>query len=129
MWYDWGNVPVNSTNVAQGTANNPSTTTLLAEIDSTQLGTKDLAPNQAKNFRVTWILGSDTNATFLCEVVPSTVVPPTGGDQVVIRAPLNQSGQYVTNHQLLKDYRIRVRTQNSIAAGNTYVTIQAEPVT
>ena len=129
MWYDWGCQPVNSTNVAEGTTNNPSSSALLAEIDSTQLGTVNLIGNQTKNFRVTWLLGCDTNATFLCEVVNSTVVPPTQGDQIVIRTPVNQSGQYMTNHAVPQNGRIRVRSANNISAGNAYVTIQAEPVT
>ena len=126
MWYDWGNVPINSTTPQP--VSNPSTSVLCAEIDSTQLGTVNLAPNQAKNVRVTWLIGSDTNVTWQLETCTSTALS-AGVDILFVKTPANQSGQYVTNHQLLANYRIRARMQASVAAGNTVATIQAEPVT
>lgn len=126
MWYDWGNTPVNSTNIAQPVAN-PSTATLCAEIDSTQLGTQNLATGQSKNFRVTWILGADTNATFQCESASSTNLN-AGVDIIAIKTATAQSGQFVTNHVLGPNYRLRARVYSSFT-GNVVALIQAEPVT
>lgn len=126
MWYDWGNVPINSTTPQP--VSNPSTTTLVAEIDSTQLGTQNLVAGQAKNFRVSWLVGADTNVTWQLETCSSTLLA-AGVDILFVKTPSNQTGQYVTNHQLLKDYRIRARMQVAVGAGSATASIQAEPVT
>lgn len=126
MWYADGNVPINSTTPQPVT--NPSTSVLCAEIDSTQLGTFSMVTGQAKNVRVTWLIGSDTNVTWQCETASSTALG-AGVDIMFIKTPAGQSGQYVTNHQLLKDYRIRARMQTAVGGSVTVATIQAEPVT
>ncbi len=123
MWYSLGNTPVNSTTPQPVT--NPSTSALCAEIDSTQLLTQNLVGAQELRYRVTWLLGSDTNATWQLETASSTALS-AGVDILFVKTPAAQSGQYVTNHKLLKDYRLRARVQAAIAAGTTVATIQAE---
>ena len=125
MWYDAGNVPINSTTPQP--VSNPSTATLCAEIDSTQLGTQNLAANQVKNVRVTWIVGGDTNCTWQLETASSTATG-AGVDIIFLKTPTAQSGQYVTNHSLLANYRIRARLQSSLTV-NVTAFIQAEPMT
>lgn len=112
---DWGNPPINSTSAP---ASNPSTATLVAELDSTQLGTQNLAPNQKLLVRVNWILGADTNATWQCEATASTALN-AGVDVFFPKTGTAQSGQFVTYHQLLKDYRLRARLQSTFTASAT----------
>ncbi len=68
-WHAWGNRPVNSTTPQP--VSNPSTGTLCAEIDSTQLGTASFRPDQKMIVQVSWLLGSDTSATWQCPMPPS----------------------------------------------------------
>lgn len=126
MWYEWGNTPINSTTPQPVT--NPSTTTLCAEIDSTQLGTVNLKTGQSLNMRVTWLIGSDTNATWQLETCSDTTLG-SGVQIMYVKTPAAQSGQYVTNHVLGPNHRIRARQVTALGAATTVTTIQAEPVT
>jgi hypothetical protein len=113
-FFDWGNQPIFSTGFAPIVAG--STTALFAELDSTQLGTKDYAVGQKGVAQVTWIVGADTNVTWQCEVATSTAL--NAGVNVFFPKTITaQSAQYVTKHELFKDYRIRVRQQSSGANG------------
>src|SRR5574342_303635 len=96
-WRDWGNPAVYST-TAQPVAS-PSTATLCAELDSTQLGTQNLVTGQKVAVLVTWLLGGDTNVTWQCETASSTALG-AGVDTLFIKTPANQSGQYITTHDL-----------------------------
>lgn len=123
-FYDWGNAPINSTSAPVATA---STAALLAELDSTMLGTKDLAVNQKCIVNVTWILGGDTNSQFQCETATSTATN-AGVDIFYPTVPTLQTAQFVTKHELLKDYRIRARMFSS-NSGTVRAYISAEKQT
>jgi hypothetical protein len=124
-WRDWGNPPVFSSNAQP--VSNPSTGTLCAELDSTQLGTKDLAVDQKILVQTTWIVGGDTLATWQLEVGKSTAL--AASTQVVfVKSPTGQSGQYVTTNELKKDYRLRARVNSTFTASVT-ASIIAERLT
>lgn len=123
LW-DFGNPPIASAATAPIGAG--STATLYAELDSTQLRTKDLLPNQKLIAKVNWIMGADTNVTWQCETCASTALN-AGQDIFYPKTPTAQSGQYATMVELFKDYRIRIRQASSGANGTGY--LQAEIVT
>lgn len=124
MFHDWGNHPINST---AALASNPSTSTLIAELDSTQLGTQNLVPGQKLLVRANWILGSDTNAIWQIEAATSTALG-AGVDMSFPMTPAKASGQFVTFHELFKDYRLRARVQSTFA-GTAAAYISAEKLT
>lgn len=116
--FDWGSPPIHST---QGEVATVSTTTLIAEIDSTVLGTAAFRAGQSKVANVTWVVGGSSNASFVLEQALSTGIGATGVRKVVgVYAPSMQSGQYVTRHVLEKDDRLRIRCASTltIAFGN-----------
>lgn len=122
-WYDFGNPPITST---QGLAAAPSTSTLIAELDSTELGTVNFTANHHQNVRVTWIVGASTTSIFRLEVAASTALAnPTS--RLLVWTPTGQSGQYVTNARLTKDSRLRVLMESTGA--NAAASIQAEYLT
>lgn len=123
-WYDLGNPPINSTQ-AQPTGA-PSTATLLAEIDSTQLGSATWETGRHHNYRVTWIVGASTTAIFQLEHATSTALA-SPVDAIYVQTPTGQSGQYVVNLRLERNSRLRARL-NSTAA-NAVAFIQAEQLT
>jgi len=123
-WQDWGNPPINSTGFAPVGAG--STTTLYAELDSTQLGTKNYAVGQSGRFMVTYIMGADTNVTWQAGPCTSTALS-AGADEFFPKTPTGQSAQYVVMHTLEKDYRIRVRQSSTGANGAAF--ISAVPLT
>ncbi|MBP6774257.1 MAG: hypothetical protein KA154_14770 [Gemmatimonadaceae bacterium] len=124
-WRDWGNIPINSTTAQP--ASNPSTSTLIAEVDSTQLGTVNFATGQHRPALVTWILGSDTNALWQCEVANSTALA-SPQDTIFLRTPPGASGQFVTTHSIPKDGRVRARL-NSTFTGSASAYIAVEYMT
>lgn len=124
-WRDWGNPPVFSTTPQP--VSNPSTATLCAEIDSTQLGTQNLAPDQKILVMTTWFVGGDTLATWRLEAATSTA-NGAGVQTVFVKSPTGQSGQYITVNELLKDYRLRARVDSTFTA-NVVASIQAERLT
>ena len=125
-WYDFGNPPITST---QGIIAAPSTASLIAELDSTELLTKDYATGQQHNFRVTVLAGASTSATFAFEHTLSTGLGSTAfvGAPVNFYTPTGQSAQYVFNMRAGKDSRFRVRLTST--AANAAATIQAEALT
>lgn len=125
MWRDWGNPPINSTTAQP--VSNPSTATLVAEIDSTQLLTQNLVTGQSLNMLVTWIVGSDTLATWQLEQATSTALS-AGVAPIFLKTPTGQSGQYLTMHRLGPNDRLRARVQSTFTASVTAF-IQAEVMT
>lgn len=126
-FYAEGNPPVNSTTGLSPVVN-PSTSSLIAEVDSTQLGTAFLTAGQKRQFRVTWLVGATTNATFQLEQVESTaLISSTNPTTVIAYSPTNQSAQYITNHDLIQNSRLRVRL-NSTFTGSASAYIQAEAI-
>lgn len=120
-----GNKAINSTGA--GLVTNPSTATLIAELDSTQLGTQNFRVGQNRSFRVSWILGGDTNVTWQCETATDTGLG-SGVEIVPIKTASAQSGQFVTTHELTKDMRIRARLFSSLT-GSVTAFLSAEPLT
>ena len=106
---------------------NPTTGTLVQELDSSQLGTVNFSAAQSGLFRVTWIVGGDTAATFQLEQANSTGLSAST-NVITVRTPTNQSAQYVANYVLAKDDRLRIRLQTSLTA-NVMGYIQAERLT
>lgn len=119
-----GNKPINST---YAIVTGPDTSTLIAELDSTQLGTVNFRAGQSRLFRVSWIVGADTNATWQLESATDTNVA-SGVDKLFPKSAPSQSGQYVTTHVLEKDMRLRARVASSLAVAATAF-ISAEPLT
>lgn len=122
--WDFGNRPINSTITPPIGAG--STATLYAEVDSTMLGTKDLATNQKMIVQVTWVVGADTNVTWQLETATSTALN-AGVDAIFPKTISFQSAQYVTRHELFKDYRVRARQFSSGPNGAAYISV--EPLT
>lgn len=117
---DWGNPPINSTYVPVAA---PSTATLIAELDSTQLGTKDLVTGQKLLVRVNWVVGGDTNVTWQLESATSTALA-NGVDKLYPKTATGQSGQFVSYHELLKDYRLRARLFSTGANAAAYISAE-----
>lgn len=120
-WHGEGNRPVNSTTsvIAAG-----STATLYAELDSTQLGTKNYTGDQSQVWQVTYVMGADTNVTWQVGPCTSTALN-AGADEFFPKTPTGQTAQYVMQHELKKDYRIRIRQQSSGAGGTGYISAVA----
>ena len=125
-WHDIGNKPINSTGVTLQAA--PSTATLLAELDSTMLGTVNFVPGQSRIFQVTYIIGGDTGLTWQIGTCASTALN-AGVDEFFPKSASFQSGQYVVQHTLEKDHRIRCRLQSTGTAPNASAYISAVPLT
>ena len=123
-FYDAGNPPITST---QGITTNPSTTTLCAELDSTELGTANYRAGQSGLFRVTWIIGGDTSATWQLEQAASTALNDSTRT-IWVKTPTGQSGQFITNHRLEQNHRLRARINSSFTAA-VVASIQAESIT
>lgn len=118
-----------------GLATNPSTSTIIAEIDSTQLA-RHIVQDGGANFQVTWIVGGATNAVWQLEQCLSTGLDistsaSTGSDANALTfayTPTNQSAQYITKHRLIRGDRLRVRVNAAIGAGVVGAKILAEPL-
>ncbi len=130
---DWGNRRIYST---QGTATNPSTTTIIAEIDSSQLGTNNLSSGtKQKSFMVTWILGGSTRLTGIFEHARSTGIGDTGvrnGDVTRVWLSTAGSAQYQYPVALQGSSnggdRLRIRVSSGVT-GLVDGKIFAEPLT
>lgn len=116
-WHGDGNKPINSTSsvIAAG-----STATLYAELDSTVLGTAFIDSARHLLFQVTYVMGADTNMTWQCGSCNSTALN-AGADEFFPKTPTAQSAQYVMQHVLTKDQRLRVRQVSSGAGGSAYI--------
>ena len=119
-WFDRGNHPINSTGAPVSA---PSTATLIAELDSTQLGTANLVTGQKFIVTATWIVGADTNATWQLECAASTA-STAGIDIFYPKTPTGQSAQYVTRHELFKDYRLRARLFSTAVNASAYISAE-----
>lgn len=122
-YYDWGNKPIFSTSAPTAA---PSTATLVAFLDSTQLGTAAFTSGQSRGYRITLIAGCDTNAAWQFERANSTALAGPV-ETVYFRSPSNQSGQYVFAMHLEQNQLLRLRMLSTGANAAGY--IQAEPLT
>ena len=121
-WYDVGNPPINSTRT--DVVSNPDTNTFIAQLDSTQLGTKDFRASEQRNVRVTAALGASTNGTWRIERFDGS----TTAEAFPFLTPSAQSGQFVLNLTVGKDNAIRARVASS-ATANYAAVFQAEYIT
>lgn len=129
-WRDWGSTPIQSRNgggsTGFGIETNPSSATLIAEIDSTQLAN---VLSGGSLHQVTWLLGASTNATWMLEQAKSTSLSTSAiRDRSYVLTPSNQTGQYVMTYKLEKGDRLRARIDGGIA-GIATAKISAEPLT
>lgn len=123
-FFDSGNPPIYSTlncNSTTALVANPSTITVITELDSTQLGTLNLnvAANPTKIVIANWLLGGDTGLTWLIAQALSTTVGSTGnaiGTVCPIRTPANQTGQYQTKHVLGVNHRLQAYLQSTVTS-------------
>lgn len=121
---DWASVPVNSTGA--GMTTNPSTSDLIAEVDSTQL---NQVLGGGSLYQVSWILGASTNVVWQLEQCLSTSLSAAAvRDVSIVCTPANQSGQYILTYKLEKGDRLRARL-NSAITGFATAKISAEPMT
>lgn len=129
MFWAPGNRAVGSTQM--GVVSNPTTATLLAEIDFN--GTMAGCLSGGQSFQATWILGAQTTlAVFLCEHTLSTgldmstaAASTLTGCQFVVMGSSGQSAQFVTRHKVNPGDRFRVRVNSSFTGGAACY-IQAE---
>lgn len=101
---------------ALGVTSNPSTATLLAEIDSTQMP----VIRGGQRMGVTWIVGvQSTLCTFLLEQALSTGLDMStaGRSQTVVEVSSGQSAQFFTKHTVEQGDRFRVRVNSSFTGG------------
>ena len=136
-FFDWGDKPITSypafsSGAESAVISNPASTTLLAEIDSTQLhaglygGT---STGLHRTFQITWEVGGSSNVSWRCESAPSTDLTSTGTRQrkLVFTSP-NQSAQFTTFWTLQRGDRLRVLVASTVT-GNYAASITAVPLT
>lgn len=125
MWHDWGNPPINASGVSAGGA---STTAVIAELDSTVLGTKNLPAGQKLLVSVNWIVSSDTVLSMRFGSGSSTSVAQAAWvDQALVDLPGHQSAQFVTRHELFTNYRLRAHLPSSVAGtASAYISAVVE---
>lgn len=105
-------------------AANPSTTTLVAEVDSTQL--QDV---HQQNVQVSWLVGCSTATTYRLEHCLSTGLGSTAvRDVSYVLVPKDQTGQYMTKHYVTEGDRFRVRVDAALASANAAAKIIVEPL-
>lgn|SRR5574342_216730 len=121
-WYAPGNTPINST---QAPVVAPSTSDLIAELDSTQLGTAQWSPNRQMDYRVFWVVGASTNVIWQLEHATSTDLS-SALDTFYPLTASGQSAEFVVTWRLRNHSRIRARLYSTGATASAF--IQAEPL-
>lgn len=125
-FYGWGNVPVNSTTAQP--VSNPSTATLVAVVDSTQLGTVNLMATQHLPCLVTALVGADTAATWQIEISASSTLADQPDYSWFLKTPTGQSGQYMLKGRITKNSQVRARL-NSTFTGSAVASLSVEVLT
>lgn len=126
-WHGWGNKPIDVATASTGVAN-PSTTTLVMEADSTLLGTAGFQNGQRMSAQISWFVGGSTTVNWTLELVSSTGLGSTAVvAQWPIITPTGQTGQYVVQAALEKDYRLRARVTSTFT-GSVFGSIQTLPM-
>jgi hypothetical protein len=122
-WGDFGNKPINSTTsvIVAGAADQ-----IYAELDSTQLLTKDFEASQSRLYQVTYILGGASTGAWRVGSASSTDLA-AGVDEFFPFTAAQQTAQFVIQQELKKNYRLRARTTSSAASMSAY--ISAVPLT
>lgn len=121
-FFGTGNRSVNSTGVIVSTGGgyitNPTTATLLAEVDCND--TMAHVNVASEPWQVSWIVGTQTTlATFRLEQALSTglLMSSAGRDLTVVMVSSGQSAQFVTKHNVLPGDRFRIRVESSFTGG------------
>lgn len=125
-FFGWGNRTV--VGASTGPVSNPTTATLVAEIDCN--GTNASVKAGGEPWQVSWIVGTQTTlATFRLEHNLSTgLAQDTASRQVsIVHVSSGQSAQFITKHNVEPGDRFRVRVQSSITA-SVSATIIGEPL-
>jgi len=122
--FGWGNQSYHSTDL--GLSANPTTSALLAEIDSTVID--GFVGAQGAMVQATWWAGASTNANFVLEQALSTGLGSTAiVAQIVAQTPTAQTPQYISRHLVSRGDRFRVHLLSSFT-GNAAAHIQLEPL-
>ena len=104
-----GNIPINSTFAS---VNNPSTATLLAELESTNFAPNPRSP--ARIYAVYAYLGGSTGAAWVVESATSTALA-SSVDRFFVRTASGQTSQFVFKFRLTATTdRIRVRHASTV---------------
>lgn len=129
----WGPFDASIQSTQMGVVSNPTTATLIAEVDFND--TMATAKAGGQPYQVGWIVGVQTTlATFLLEHSASTGLDMSTaaqstrtGAQTVVMVSSGQSAQFVTKHTIFPGNRLRIRV-NSSFTGGVAGTIFAEPM-
>lgn len=136
-FFDWGDKPITSydafsSGAGSAVVSNPTTTTILAEIDSTKLhaglyGGSDTTLH--RTFQITCKVGASSAGNFQLEAANSTTLGSTSVRQrEIIFSPVGQTAQYTDHWVLQSGDRLRVLV-NSTFTGNCFASITAIPLT
>jgi len=114
-FFGTGNRSINSTTL--GVVSNPTTATLVAEIDLND--TMAHVHVNGEPYQVTWVVGVQTTAAiFQLEQALSTGPGSTAiRDQTVVMVSSGQSAQFVTKHTAQPGDRFRIRVNSSFTGG------------
>lgn len=120
-----GNIPINST---YAPVNNPSTTALIAELDSSNFALGANAPKE-RIYNVNITLGGSTGGYWVFEVATSTTISAGAvTDLAYYRTASGQTSQFVRKVRLTATTdRIRVRHVSSVT-GVFEASLQAEEI-
>lgn len=120
-----GNVPLKS---ASAPATDPSTATLIAEIDSTAIASMVPTGRRGIPFRVNWRVGASTSAIFVLEQCLSTGFGSTAiRDSCQVFTGSNLTSQFLDHYMVEPGDRFRVRVASSFS-GTASAQISAEPL-
>ena len=122
-FFQTGNIPYNST---QAPATDPSTATLLAELDSTNFQVNNRTPAE-RIYAVYAYLGGSTGAYWQVESATSTALN-AGVDKFFLRTASGQTSQFVLKFRLTAQTdRIRARLA-STTSGTYDAKLSAEEI-
>ncbi len=126
--FDWGIRPIAST---AASASNPTTATLVAEVDATAINAAITAGIGSLPCQVNWVVGCSASTTgqFLLEHCLSTGLGSTAiYDQTLVFTPAGQSGQFNRRYLVTNGDLFRVRMASTVT-GTVSAKIQVEPWT
>jgi hypothetical protein len=119
-FYAPGGRPITSTDAP---ATDPSTTAILAELDSTSFG----STRGGRHYAVNVYLGGSTACTFIVEHATSTNIASSAASESHLFWSGGPTAQYVKRFVLNGSDRIRVR-QPTAVAGTFHAKLQAEEI-
>ena len=115
-----GNQPINST---QGTAADPSTATLIAELDSSNFGTQSTRTIQVQAH---FYVGASTSALWWIEHATSTGLGSSAiTDRLIVRTASGQHSQFAKRYLIGFGERLRIHVGSSFT-GDADAKIQVE---